>query len=52
MILTVLFWILWLLAVIGCFVPDGPNVVKGRWAVLLILLGILGFTALGNPLTK
>lgn len=53
MILTVLFWLLWLLCIIGLFVPDSaPYVVRGRWAVLLILIGILGFHCLANPMQK
>lgn len=54
MILIVLFWILFLLSVIGIF-SDGPNspvwVGRGSRVVLLILIGILGLKVFGNPIS-
>lgn len=54
MILTIIFWILWLLSVIGLFIPTEsyPKVVRGSYAINLVLIGILGFKSLGDPLTK
>lgn len=53
MILTILFWILWILWVIGLFAPLAPGgVSKVHGAIPAILIGILGFKALGNPLEK
>ena len=52
MILTILFWLLLLLCLIGTFTPEGPYVLRGRWVVVLILVAILGFHVLGNPLSK
>lgn len=51
MILTILFWILLILAAIGALVPDGtsPWIGRGRWIICLILIAILGFEAFGNP---
>jgi len=50
MILVVFFWILWLLCVIGFFVPESPFISRGRWIVILILLGILALKVFGNPI--
>lgn len=54
MILTILFWLLLLLCAIGVFVPDGasPYIGRSRWVIVLILITILGFKVLDNPLTK
>jgi hypothetical protein len=49
MFLMVLFWLLWILAVIGCFIPEAPFITRGRWVVALILLGIIGYKVLGDP---
>jgi len=49
MILTILFWILWFLWLIGCFFPlTGPHQ-RGHDVVLV---GILGFKVFGSPLDK
>jgi hypothetical protein len=52
MILTILFWILWLLCIIACCVAESPFVSRGRWVVALIMIGILGFKLLGDPTAK
>ena len=53
MILQILFWILLILSAIGIFAPDTyPNIHRGRFVVTLILLGILGYFVLNNPLHK
>lgn len=50
LVLTVIFWILLLLAALGVFAPDtNPYFVRGRWVVVLLLIAILGYAALGNP---
>ena len=51
-VLTVLFWILLILCIIGAFVPDAawPFVSRGRWVIALILLAILGIAVFGNPM--
>lgn len=50
MVLMVLFWILLILLVIGVFVPDSqsPFVPRARWAIVLILIGILGWAVFGG----
>lgn len=48
MFLQILFWILLILCAIGAFTPDSPFVLRGRWAVVLILIGILGFKVFGG----
>jgi hypothetical protein len=52
-VLTVIFWILLLLALIGAFVPDAtsPYIGHARWVIVLILLAILGIAVFGNPTT-
>jgi hypothetical protein len=50
MVLTVLFWILWILCVIGCFIPESPFISRGRWVVILLLVGVLGLKVLGSPM--
>lgn len=40
--LAILFWILFILSVIGCF-TDQPWVARPSRVVLLILIGLLGF---------
>lgn len=52
MFLYILFWILFALAVIGQFTPLPAGIAKVNSALLLILIGILGYWARGNPLTK
>jgi hypothetical protein len=47
--LAILFWILFILSAIGAFLP-APWERPSR-AVLLILIGILGFKVLGNPIS-
>lgn len=50
MVLMVLFWILLILLVIGMFVPDAssPWAPRARWAIVLILIGILGWAVFGG----
>ncbi len=49
MVLIVIFWILWILAVLSLFTSYG---VIPSLGILLFLIGILGFKALGNPLAS
>lgn len=50
-VLVVVFWILLVLWAIGHFsIRDNPNWISGSGIVIVILLGILGWAALGNPL--
>lgn len=49
MILTILFWILVILCVVGYFIPD-PRFVRASNGVLLLLIIILGWKVLGSPL--
>jgi len=51
MVLTVLFWILLILAAIAALVPDAvnPYVGRGRWVIALILIAILGYHVFGSP---
>lgn len=51
MILVILFWILWLLWAIGCFFPLDGNIRTAHGALAMLLIGILGFKAFGNPLS-
>lgn len=47
--LTIIFWLLWVLCIIGVFIPDSPTnpwPTRGRWIISLILFGILGFKVL------
>lgn len=50
-VLTVLFWILLILCMIGAFIPDTawPFIGRGRWVIALILFAILGIAVFGNP---
>lgn len=48
--LAILFWILFILSILGCF-AEQPWVVRPSRLVLLILIGILGFKVLGNPIS-
>lgn len=50
MVLEILFWVLLILAFIGCFVPDNafPFIGRGRWVVALILFAILGLRIFGG----
>lgn len=52
MFLQILFWVLFILCAIGAFVPDtqSPFIGRGRWAVALVLIGILGYRVLGEGL--
>lgn len=53
MVLEVIFWILLILSAIGAFLPETTAyVVKSRFAIVLVLLGILGLHAFHNPLSK
>lgn len=54
MILTLIFWILLVLAAIGAFAADSkyPWLGYGRWIVALILIAILGYFTFGNPIHK
>lgn len=52
MISTVLFWILWTIWVIGLFFPLTGYAQRAHGAIACILIGILGFKMLGNPLDK
>ena len=51
MVGIVLFWILWILAVLGAFpmADTWPGAVRGRGLILLILIGLLGYWVMGNP---
>jgi len=51
MILLIIFWILFLLAALGCY-SNEPRYVRPSAAVLLVLIGILGWKTLGNPFTQ
>lgn len=48
MLLVVLFWILYILALFGVFLPEPWQ--KPSRVVLFILIGILGLKVFGNPL--
>lgn len=50
MILTVLFWILFILSFIGCFFAADHPVQRPSRVILLILIGILGLKVFGSPL--
>lgn len=47
MILIILFWILWLLSIIGFFIPAYS---RASSVVMLVLIGILGYKVFGNPI--
>ncbi len=51
MFLFILFWILWTLWLLGLFIPLNPQLSRAHDGLLLVLIGILGFKCLGNPLT-
>lgn len=51
MILTIIFWLLIILAVLGSF-SNEPRYVRASTGVLLVLIGILGWKVLGNPFTQ
>lgn len=46
----ILFWILFVLLVIGALVPDAtvPGGTRSRWIIVLILLGLLGWAVYGG----
>jgi uncharacterized membrane protein YkvI len=52
-VLVVLFWILLILTAIGALYPfpdqARAGTTRATWIVVLILIGILGYVALGNP---
>lgn len=52
--LFVLFWILFILAVLGVFAsnssPERAWLIRPSYGLLLLLIGILGWKTLGNPL--
>lgn len=50
MVWVILFWLLFLLCVIGLFVPDAniPGGSRGRWIIILILIGLLGWAVFGG----
>ncbi len=53
MVLEVIFWILLILSVISAFLPDTwPYAIKSRFAIILILLAILGLKVFGNFMSK
>lgn len=52
MVLTICFWILWLLWIIGFFVPSSPLVSRGHGVIGAILIGILGYRLFGSPLDR
>lgn len=54
MVLEILYWVLLILAIIGVFVPDtaGPYIGRSRWAVVLILMVILGLRVFNSALLR
>lgn len=54
MVLTVIFWVLWFLWLIGFFFGWEPKSAPSRahGAIPAILIGILGLKAFGSPLDK
>ena len=48
--LTTIFWVFWVLCLVGVFAPANAYFVKGSWVLVLLLIGILGFKLLGNPI--
>ena len=49
--LVIIFWIFWILCLIGVLAPvSGPYWTRGSWVLALLLIGILGFKLFGNPI--
>jgi hypothetical protein len=49
MLLPTLFWVFLVLCLVGAFAPDTwPNINRGRWVIILILLVILGLQVFGG----
>ncbi len=52
MFLQILFWILFILWSVSCFAPVPAPYDRGFKVVLIILVGILGYVAFGNPVHR
>lgn len=51
--LEILFWILLILSVLSAFLPDDrPYTIKSRYAVVLILIAILGLNQFAKSLFR
>lgn len=46
MFIAIIYVVLWILMVLAALAPDAtyPNAVKGRWVLVLVLFGIIGYT--------
>jgi len=53
MVAIVLFWLFLVLGLLGIFAPDTwPNINRGRFVILLLMIALLGYHVFGSPVSR